>query len=71
LADQVGGLDDTQHFVVVVLDERKLEPILSGVHRNGSRLGGTIEAVDRFAFDAGEVYWLLQGPDDAIVTEHS
>jgi len=51
-----------------VLDERKLEPVFSGVHCNGPGLRGTIEAVNCLAFDAGEVYGLLQGADDAIIT---
>lgn len=71
LTDQVGGLDDTQYLIVIVLDKRKLEPVFSGVHCNSPRLGGTIQAVDRLGFDAGKVYRLLQGPDDAIVAERS
>lgn len=71
LTDQVGGLDDTQHLVVVVFDKRKLEPVFSGVHRNGPRFGRTIQAVDRLCFNAGKIYRLLQGPDNTIVTERS
>jgi hypothetical protein len=54
-----------------VLDECKFEPVLNRVHRNSPGLSRTIEAVNRLAFDSGEVYRLLQGTNDAIVTEDS
>jgi len=50
---------------------RRPEPVFSGVHRNSPGLHGSIAEVNRFAFDTGEVYGLLQGLDGAIITGRS
>ena len=59
--------DDVQHLLVVVLEERELEAVLSRVEGDGARAGGAVEAVGGLALDAGEVDGDVEGADDAVV----
>jgi hypothetical protein len=67
LTDEVGATDDLEHLVIVLPNQRELEPVLCRVYRDRPRLGGAVEAVDDLALDAGEIDGLLERLDDPVV----
>jgi len=67
LAYKVGCTDNMKNFVIVVTSEGKFEAILCRVDRDGAGASASIEAVKRLALDTGEVNWLIQCTNDAIV----
>jgi len=67
LSNEVARANDLQDLLVVVLDQRELEPVFRWVNGNGSRPRRPIETVDRLALDAREIYRLVERTDDAIV----
>lgn len=68
LTDQARGFDNLQHFVVVPLDQRKLEPIFGRVNLKDARLSIAIKAVDIPALHTHEVNGLVESADNAVVT---
>lgn len=57
-----------QHFLVVVPDESKLEPVLRRVDGDGPWASRTIKAVYGLALDAGEVDGIVKGANHTVVT---
>lgn len=68
MTDKAGGLDDLEHLIIVSLDQRQLEPVLSRINFQDSRLGTAVQAVDVPALDLDEINSLVEGANDAIVT---
>jgi hypothetical protein len=68
LADQVGRANDMKHFIIILSDKGELEAIFGRIDGNALRSGITVEAMNDFAFDTGEVDGLIKGLDDAVIT---
>ena len=68
LADKIGVANDLQHLIVVLPDECKLETVFSRINGNGARFCGPIETVDDLPFDSSQVYGLIKGFDNTVVT---
>ena len=68
LSNKIRSLDYSQDLIIVILDQREFEFVLCRIHCNGSWARRTVEAVDILPFDTGEVYRLLEGPNDAIIS---
>ena len=67
LTDKVTGANDLQYLVVVLPDESQLEAVLCGINGDGAGASRSVEAVDGLALDTGEVNWLFESFDDAVV----
>ena len=70
LPKKIRRADNVQHFFMVVAKKCKLEAILCGVDRNRAGSCGPIQAVDRLALDASEVYGVIQRTDHTVVSAH-
>ena len=67
LTEQRRSTDDVQHFLVIVLEGRELEAVLRWVESDGPQACRTVKTVDGLALDAGQIYWVIQRADDAMV----
>ena len=70
LSQEIRRANNVQHFFMVVAKKCKLEAILCGVDRNRAGSCGPIQAVDRLALDASEVYGVIQRTDHTVVSAH-
>ena len=68
LPDEITAPDDLQDLVVVLSHEGQLEAVLGRVDGDCSWLGSAVETMDHLALDASEVYRLIEGFDDAVIT---
>jgi hypothetical protein len=68
LAKQIRRANEIQDFVIVVTDERKLEPIFSGINGDGTRPSGTVQAMHSLALDTSQVHWVVEGTNNPVIT---
>lgn len=57
-----------QYLIIVVADEGQLETIFSRIDRNCSRACTPVQTVDGFTLHPREVDWLVECPNDAIIS---
>lgn len=67
LANQTRRLDEVKHFIVISLDEREFEAILSRVNFQDPRLRVAVQAIHVSSLDPDEVHGLVQSSHDTIV----
>ena len=70
LTQEIRGTNNIQHFLIVAPQEGQFEAVLSGVDRDRAGSCGPVEAVDRLAFDASEVYRVVQRANHTMVSAH-
>lgn len=69
LSQKVRILDNVEHFFMVVLEERELEAIFSGVECNGPWPSRAIETVDGLALDTSKVDGVIEGAYNTVIAE--
>jgi len=67
LTNQAGGLDDLEHFVVVPLDQGKLETVFGGVDLQDLGFSVTVKAIDVASLNLDKVDGLVKGTDNTVI----
>jgi len=68
LSDKLSIAHHVQDFVVLAVNKRQLELVLSGVNAEDTRPTLTVQAVDVVSFDTGHVDRQIQCANDAMIT---
>jgi hypothetical protein len=61
-------MDEVEDFLVILLHQRKFEPVFGWVNGKCSGSSTAIEAMDGLALDSSEVCRLIQRTNNAVVT---
>jgi len=68
LTQQCRCANDMKHFLVVIMQQRKLESILSWIECDSPWARRAIQAVDSLAFDTCEVDRVIESANYTVVT---
>ena len=69
LPGEIRHFDYAKHFLVVIMQQSELEPILCRVNVNRPRSCRPIQTVHSPALEACEVDWVVRGANDTSVSD--
>lgn len=68
LAQQSGGANDVQHFIVVVAQKREFEAVFGWIECDGAGPCRAVETVHCLSLDTGQIDRVIESADHAMIT---